>query len=258
MDSSDAAASGAAASADERVDANAATALRRPYAMVLLLAMVAGAMDARDYQSFGVFTANQAGNMVLLWVKLLDQPGIALLSLGSLLGAGLGIAFVVFLRSRGHWFSGVAGTRALLYLSAAVLAATSVLGTELFAVTGAQSEQALGVWTSPWLGAMVSVMLSAFSLGMLATIFVAVGNNKAGVIAVTGPFVDGVRYLTANAIFRDPRFRRKWKYALSLPASWSLGALIVGLSPVNRASITMGGVVVVVAIALFAQRDQPA
>lgn len=224
--------------------------------MVLLLAMVAGAMDARDYQSFQVFTANQAGNMVLLWVKLLSEPAVALLSLASLIGAALGITFVVYLRSWRHWFSGAAGSRSLLYLAAFVLAITSVLGDQLFSAADGKQVQDLVVWTGVWAGAVASVMLSAFALGTLATVFFSVGSHRAGVIASTGPFVDGTRYLAASAIYRDPQFRPKWKYSLAFPAAWSMGAMVVGLLPLNRASITWLGVALVVAVALFAKRVQ--
>jgi len=238
----------------ELVNADAALVLKHPFAMVLLLAMVAGAMDARDYQSFEVFTANQAGNMVLLWVKLLSEPGVALLSLASLIGAALGITFVVYLRSWRHWFSGAAGSRSLLYLAAFVLAITSILGNQLFASTDGKPVQDLVVWTNVWAGAVASVALSAFALGTLATVFVTVGTHKAGVIASTGPFVDGTRYLAASVVYKNPQFRSRSKYLLAFPAAWSLGAVIVGLSPLNRESITLLGVALVVAVAFFARR----
>ena len=241
----------------ELVDANAADVLRHPFAMVLILAMVAGAMDARDYQSFEVFTANQAGNMVLLWVKLLSQPGVALLSLGSLIGAALGIFFVVYLRSWRHWFSGAAGSRSLLYLAAFVLAITSVLGNQLFTATKGAPVQDLVMWTEAWAAAVASVMLSAFALGTLATVFVGAGSHKAGVIASTGPYVDGTRYLAAGLIYKDPKYRSQWKYLLAFPAAWSVGAILVGLSPLNRETITLLGVAVVAGVAFFARRVEP-
>ena len=51
---------------DERImDPNAEKALKHPISMVLILAVMAGAMDAVDFHLYGVFTANQAGNLVL-------------------------------------------------------------------------------------------------------------------------------------------------------------------------------------------------
>lgn len=256
MSSADSATPGMNPDDADLVDANAAAVLKHPFAMVVLLAMVAGAMDARDYQAFQVFTANQAGNMVLLWVKLPSEPGVALLSLASLIGAAIGVAFVVYLRSWRHWFSGAAGSRALLYLTAFVLAVTSVLGDRLFSTADGKPVQDLVVGTEVWVAAVASVMLSAFALGTLATVFVSAGTHKAGVIASTGPFIDGTRYLAASVIYRDPQFRAKWKYLFAFPAAWSLGALIVGLSPLNRVSITLSGVAVVAAVAFFAKRVQ--
>ncbi len=258
MSSSDAVSPSADSGDGELVNANAALVLKHPFAMVLLLAGVAGAMDARDYQSFGVFTANQAGNMVLLWVKLSSEPAVALLSLGSLIGAALGITFVVYLRSWRHWFSGAAGSRSLLYLAAFVLAITSILGNQLFAAAKGEPAQDLVLWTAPWGAAVASVMLSAFALGTLATVFVAAGAHKAGVIASTGPFFDGTRYLAASVIYRNSKYRSQWKYLLAFPVAWSLGAMLVGLSPLNRESITILGVLVVASVALFARRVQVA
>ena len=60
---------------------NADSALRRPYALVLTLVAIAGAMNALDFRVYGVFTANQAGNLVLLWERMQDNPGEATLSL---------------------------------------------------------------------------------------------------------------------------------------------------------------------------------
>lgn len=254
VDSTDATDAGGDQGAVELVNSNAAVVLRHPLAMVLLLVMVAGAMDARDYQSFGVFTANQAGNMVLLWVKLPEQPAVALLSLGSMIGAVMGIAFVVFVRRWRRWFSGAAGSRTLLFLVAFILAITSVLGGQLFATVGSTPIQDLRLWTLAWIAAAASVMLSAFALGALATVFVAAGAFKAGVIAITGPFVDGARYLAASLIYKDPEFRSKWKYFLAFPAAWSVGAMVVGLTPLSRESITLLGVAVVIAVASFARR----
>ena len=64
-----------------RVDPNADPLFKRPLLVVLILAGVGGMLDADAYLTYGVFPANQAGNMVLLWLKILEDPGVALLSL---------------------------------------------------------------------------------------------------------------------------------------------------------------------------------
>ena len=104
-----------------RVDPNADPLFKRPLLVVLILAGVGGMLDADDYLTYGVFTANQAGNMVLLWLKILEEPGVALLSLSSIVGCTLGIASVVFIRSRSWWPIGDRGSRLLLFTAAIVL-----------------------------------------------------------------------------------------------------------------------------------------
>lgn len=240
------------------VDANASEVLRRPFAMVLILALVAGAMDAADFRAFGVFTANQAGNMVLLWVNLLDQPAVALLSLFSLLGCALGVAFVVVLRSLRRWFSGPSGSRLLLYVAALVLGVTAFAGVALFDPARNAAERTLTLWSAEWWAAAASVSSSAFSLGVLATVFIWAGRNKVLIIASTGPFVDASRYFMASIVYRSAEYREQWRHLISFPLAWSAGALVVGLLPVNRGVIALFGVAVVIAIATLARRVQSA
>lgn len=237
----------------DRVDPNAATVLQRPLFMILVLAGVGGALDADDYLTYGVFTANQAGNMVLLWIKLLDDTGQALLSLSSMIGCALGIAFVVFLRSRSWWLSRATGSRTLLFVSAAVLATTSFIGGRLFDPRSELAASQLGLGTSAWWGAFFSISMSAFSLGVLATVFIWAGNQKTAVIAATGPYIDGVRYATASALYKTPEYKEKWRKLMAFPLAWSIGAMLVGLTPLDRPFITMIAVLIVVAVAVFAR-----
>lgn len=243
-----------------RVDPNAATLLQRPFFMILVLAGVGGALDADDYLTYGVFTANQAGNMVLLWVKLLEAPGVALLSLSSLIGCALGISTVVFLRSRQRWFVGDRGSRTLLFFSAGTLAITSVIGGRLFDPRAQLSTSQLALGSSDWWGAFFSISLSAMSLGVLATVFVWAGPHKTAVIAATGPYLDAVRYASASAIYKVPEYKAKWHSLIAFPIAWSIGAMIVGLSGLDRPVITLIAVLIIVAVGLFARRvgsDEP-
>lgn len=240
-----------------RVDPNAALVLQRPFVMILVLAGVGGALDADDYLTYGVFTANQAGNMVLLWIKLLDDTGQALLSLSSLIGCAVGIAFVVFLRSRKWWLSRATGSRTLLFVSAAVLATTSFIGGRLFDPRAELSASQLALWSSQWWGAFFSVSLSAFSLGVLATIFIWAGNQKTAVIAATGPYLDGVRYATASALYKTPEYKEKWRKLMAFPLAWSIGAMLVGLTPLDRPFVTLIAVFIVLSVAVFARPLEP-
>lgn len=241
----------------QRVDPNAASLLRRPFLAVLVLAGVGGALDADDYLTYGVFTANQAGNMVLLWIKLLDAPGQALLSLSSLIGCALGIGFVVFLRSREWWFVGNRGSRTLLFVAAGLLAITSFVGGRLFDSRVELSTSQLDLGSSDWWGAFASISLSAFSLGVLATVFIWAGPHKTAVIAATGPYLDAARYGAASVFYRDRGYSEKWRYLIAFPIAWSIGAMLVGLTPLDRPFVTWIAVVIVVAVALFARKLDP-
>lgn len=237
----------------QRVDPNAERVMRRPFFMVLVLAMVGGALDADDYLTYGVFTANQAGNMVLLWLKILDEPGQALLSLSSLVGCALGIAFVVLLRSFRWWPAGERGSRTLLFVSAGILATTSLIGGRLFDARADVSASNLQLGISSWWGALFSVSMSAFSLGVLATVFIWAGTHKTEVIAATGPYIDAVRYATASSRYRSREYRAKWRALIAFPIAWTLGAMFVGLSGLDRPFITLVAVLTVTAVALFAR-----
>lgn len=241
----------------QRVDPNAASVLQRPFLAILVLAAVGGALDADDYLTYGVFTANQAGNMVLLWIKLLDAPGQALLSLSSLIGCALGIGFVVFLRSREWWFVGNRGSRTLLVLAAGMLAVTSFVGGRLFDPREELSTSQLTLGSSDWWGAFASISLSAFSLGVLATVFVWAGPHKTAVIAATGPYLDASRYGAASIFYKDREYRRKWRYLIAFPIAWSIGAMLVGLTPLDRPFVTWIAVVVVLSVAIFARKLDP-
>lgn len=241
----------------QRVDPNAANLLRRPFLAILVLAGVGGALDADDYLTYGVFTANQAGNMVLLWIKLLDAPGQALLSLSSLIGCALGIGFVVFLRSREWWFVGNRGSRTLLLVSAVVLAITSFVGGRLFDSRVELSTSQLALGSSDWWGAFASISLSAFSLGVLATVFIWAGPHKTAIIAATGPYLDAARYGAASIFYKDREYRQKWRYLIAFPIAWSIGAMLVGLTPLDRPFVTWIAVVVVLSVAIFARKLDP-
>jgi uncharacterized membrane protein YoaK (UPF0700 family) len=240
-----------------RVDPNAERVLHRPFFMVLVLAAVGGALDADDYLTYGVFTANQAGNMVLLWIKILDEPGEALLSLSSLIGCALGIAFAVVLRSFKRWPVGERGSRALLFAAAGILAVTSLIGGRLFDLRVNISASTLELGSSGWWGAFFSVSMSAFSLGVLATVFIWAGTQKTAVIAATGPYLDAARYATASIIYKAPEYRAKWRALIAFPVAWTLGAMFVGLTPFDRPVITLIAVLTVLSVAVFARPREP-
>lgn len=63
---------------------------RWPYVALACLAMTMGIVDAFAFDNFGVFTTNQAGNLVVFANAPWEEWGKAQLAGGALLGAGLG------------------------------------------------------------------------------------------------------------------------------------------------------------------------
>ncbi len=239
------------------VDADAAIVLRRPLAMVLILTGVAGAMDAQDFRAFGVFTANQAGNLVLIWLRLDEDPGQVWLSVFSLVGCAVGIAGVLALRRWLTWFTSPAGTRGLLVLAASLLGVTAFAGVVFLGREVPSDPRLLLPGSDAWFAAGVSVSSSALALAVLATVFTVVGHARAPVISITGPFVDSIRYGAADLLYRDEGWDRLWRAAIGFPVAWTIGAAASALVPVDRGAVAGAGVVVVVAIAILARRVNP-
>lgn len=231
------------------MDMNAANSLARPYVMVLLLVGVAGAMDVVDYREYGVFTANQTGNLVFVWEKLPhDVPG-ALLSLLSLMGCAAGVALVILVRFRFPYFVVPSGSRALLYVSAALLVVTALVNPPAALATGD-----LVLWTNSWWIAAASLSSSAMALAVMGTIFIMVGVNKAQIIAGTGPFIDTVRYLVASIFDREGDWVSKFKEIFWFPFSWTLGAAIGSFMPGGRVVVAGIGAVIICGIAISSRR----
>jgi uncharacterized membrane protein YoaK (UPF0700 family) len=64
----------------------------RPWLAALALSWTVGVIDAYSFQAYGVFTSNQAGNLVVLGTELPHNPQRAALAGLSLLGAVVGVA----------------------------------------------------------------------------------------------------------------------------------------------------------------------
>lgn len=239
------------------VDADAALVLRHPLAMVLILTAVAGAMDAQDFRAFGVFTANQAGNLVLIWLRLAEDAGQVWLSIFSLLGCAVGIAGVLALRRWVGWFRSPVGTRGLLVIAACLLGVTAFAGIAFLGRDLPSDPTRLTPGSDAWFAAWVSVSSSALALAVLATVFTVVGRAKAPVISITGPFVDSIRYGAADLLYRDEGWNRLWRATIGFPVAWTVGAAVSALVPVDRGVVAGSGIVIVVAIALLARRVSP-
>lgn len=70
----------------------------RPWLAALALSWTVGVIDAYSYAEYGVFTSNQAGNLVLLGTDLPHDPEHAALAGLSLFGAAVGVAAATLLQ----------------------------------------------------------------------------------------------------------------------------------------------------------------
>jgi hypothetical protein len=233
---------------------NADSALRRPYALVLTLAAIAGAMDALDFRVYGVFTANQAGNLVLLWERMQDNPGEATLSLFSLAGCAIGVMIVIVLRFRFAFFVTPSGSRTLLYMAAVFLAVTAFTGVSLTEPIKGVETGKFPIGSSSWWAGAVSVGSSAMALAVLGTIFVMVGRYKANVISSTGPFIDSIRFAVAGLMDRTGNWPLALKAVVAFPVAWSLGAAIASFVPLNRGILATFCALVVCLAAFLSRR----
>lgn len=232
---------------------NADSTLHRPYALVLIMAAIAGAMDALDFREYGVFTANQAGNLVLVWGRVQERPGEAALSLFSLAGCAIGIMLVIVLRFKFSFFVTPSGSRRLLYMAALFLAVTAFAGVSLTQPIKGVDTGEFPIGSSSWWAGAASVGSSAMALAVLGTIFVMVGKHRANVISINGPFIDSIRFGVASVMDRTGGWTPQLKTVFSFPLAWSLGAAIASMVPFNR-GISASFCAVVVCLAAFLSR----
>jgi len=238
---------------EEVMNPNADSALGHPYALVLILAAIAGAMDALDFRVYGVFTANQAGNLVLVWERMQENPGEATLSLFSLAGCAIGVTLVIVLRFKFTFFVTPSGSRTLLYLAALFLAVTAFAGVSLTEPIKGVDTGKFPIGSASWWAGAVSVGSSAMALAVLGTIFVMVGSRKANVISSTGPYIDSIRFAVARVFDRSGNWSPQLKAVFAFPIAWSTGAAIASFVPLNR-GISATFCAIVVCLAAFLSR----
>lgn len=70
----------------------------RPWLAAALLSWTVGVIDAFSFATYGVFTSNQAGNLVVLGTALASDPRTAQLAAASLLGAVAGVAITTVIQ----------------------------------------------------------------------------------------------------------------------------------------------------------------
>jgi hypothetical protein len=246
--------SASATPASSIVDVDAEAVFRHPLLVVLLVTFVVGGLDAIGFQQFGVFTANQAGNLVIVWTLLAATPAAAGLALASLVGCALGVTTVILVRRAWSWLVTATGSRTMLVVAAGLIFVAQRLGRQLS--TTATTETLPDPWSSAWWAEAASISLIAFSIAVLGMVFVSGGGVRAPILASTNAFVDAIRYAVAGAV--TPGSRGAWwgraRVAVGFPLAWTAGAAAASLLPIGPLGVAVGAAVIVAGIALFARR----
>ncbi len=205
---------------------DARNAFRWPLFAIGMLAGVAGALDAIAFSSFGVFTANQAGNLVLVWVRLPIDAQVAAFSAVSIAGSALGIATVVASRMWSLRRGRPTTIRRPLFAAIGLLAVAYFL-TTLVGVTPGQAVSTTVSATEWWQRAGL-VAVSAYGLGVLGASVLLVDGQRTTVIGSTGAFLSAVRLAVVRIAVGSVSWRDVWAVAV-IPVSWSAGAAVAAL-----------------------------
>lgn len=236
------------------VDVDAEVVFRHPLAIVLVVTFVVGALDAVGFEQYGVFTANQAGNLVIVWTLLAATPAAAGLALASLVGCALGVTAVILVRRAWSWLVTAAGSRLMLVAAAVLIFVAQRLGSSLS--TPASANQVPEIGTAGWWSEAASISLIAFSIAVLGMVFISGGGVRAPILASTNAFVDAIRFAVAGAV--TTRTRSEWwahaRVAAGFPIAWTAGAAAAALLPVEPLGIVVGAAALVAVIGLFARR----
>lgn len=219
-----------------------------------MLAAIAGALDAIAFATFGVFTANQAGNLVLVWVRLPVDGQIAALSAVSMLGCALGIAAVIAARMRAVRKGRQTTIRRPLLVAIAVLAGAYFL-TSLVGVAPQQSI-ATPELTAPFGQVVGLVIASAFGLGMLGASVLMVDGERTTVIGSTGAFLSAIRLAVVRIASSTVTWRDVWAVAV-IPVCWSAGAAVAALTNPPPWGVALGIAVATALLLVSFRRVEP-
>lgn len=236
------------------VDVDAEEVFRHPLAVVLLVTFVVGALDAVGFEQFGVFTANQAGNLVIVWTLLSATPAAAGIALASLVGCAVGITAVILVRRAWRWLVTPLGSRVMLVVAAALIVGAQRIGRSLS--TSGAAAQVPDLWSSGWWSECAAIALIAFSIAVLGMVFISGGGVRAPILASTNAYVDAIRYGVAGLAVREGRAEwwRRARRAAGFPVCWTAGAATAALLPVGPLGVTFGAAALVVGVALLARR----
>lgn len=218
------------------VKADAANDFVRPLLVVAMFALAAGAVDTIDFAKYSIFTANQTGNLVFVWLKMKSDPGASLLSFVSLVGCAAGIILALVLRmtiraSRPHLL-----TVPLLLVSGLLIAVQGVIE-----------------FPPP-----VAVGCVAVSLGMISVIVTQCRGIVVRTSVCTGPYLDAWRFGAASAVAPKSKeiidWRRTAKTAAVTPIAYTIGAALSTALEQDWRLINLGCGVVIGLTVVFVRR----
>ncbi len=234
---------------DRSTGPDAAAIFRYPVVMMGLLTGMAGALDVVEYRDFGLFTANQGGNLVLFWIRLQEGSSLTWVIAASILAAIVGIVLVVALRMRVRWFTGALGTRLTLLLSAGLLLSTFAVTAVAPSTAGSQTLSSADAGSSEWWLMVRLVAISAMAMGVLGATIVSIRGVSISAIAPTGTFVTSTRMATAR-LLGEHNSQSTFRSIVTIPVSWTLGAAIGALVPIPRVALVLCAVGVILFVVL--------
>lgn len=178
--------------------------LRRPWFGALALSWSVGVVDSYGYDRHGVFTTNQAGNLVIFAHNSVDGAQRFSLAALSLVGAISGVVLGVLIQKRLHekYWLRIAGPTLVGVSMLAVLGVLDIVGDTDPGVTIA----------------IVAMGMAMIATGLLGTPFVSnwlTGNTGALLSSAAGLTTSGGRWR---------RIPRSVKSALAITAGFVLGA----------------------------------
>ena len=236
------------------VDVDAEVVFRHPLAIVLVVTFVVGALDAVGFQQYGVFTANQAGNLVIVWTLLAATPAAAGLALASLVGCALGVTAVILVRRAWSWLVTAAGSRLMLVAAAVLIFVAQRLGSSL-STSATREPGSRDRDCGLVVGGRVDLAHRLLHRGARHGVHQRWGSARAD------PRVH--QRLRRRHPVRRRRGghhsdRSEWwahaRVAAGFPIAWTAGAAAAALLPVEPLGIVVGAAALVAVIGLFARR----
>lgn len=152
----------------------------RPWLAALALSWTVGVIDAYSFAEYGVFTSNQAGNLVVLGTQLPHDPGQATLAALSLLGAIAGVAVATVLQRlvRHPWRQVAAPLVLMIVLIVITWAMRQFLDSPAWALVPLTSAALAGLATALYRTPAIQGWITANTGAVLTTVHTAMQTSQ--------------------------------------------------------------------------------